>query len=109
MNELLGGCLIAPAGQELRPTAATMQWAELVGSQEVSSQAWATLGISVSQQARPIILLMNIIPGRPFPSSTIVDIFRAAMTVTAYYRLLGMHDGGQILPVLLIATAACSL
>ncbi len=52
VNELVGGSLIAPSGLELRPTAATMQWAELVGSQEVLPQAWAAIGISVSQQVK---------------------------------------------------------
>ena len=52
VNELVGGSLIAPSGLELRPTAATMQWAELVGSQEVLPQAWACIGISVSQQVK---------------------------------------------------------
>ena len=52
VNELVGGSLIAPSGLELRPTAATMQWAELVGSQEVIPQAWASIGISVSQQVK---------------------------------------------------------
>ena len=52
VNELVGGSLIAPSGLELRPTAATMQWAELLGSQEVLPQAWASIGISVSQQVK---------------------------------------------------------
>lgn len=50
VNELVGGSLISPSGLELRPTAASMQWAELVGSQEVVPQAWASIGVSVSQQ-----------------------------------------------------------
>lgn len=50
VNEVVGGSLIAPSGLELRPSAATMQWAELVGSQEVLHEAWASIGISVSQQ-----------------------------------------------------------
>ena len=52
VNELVGGSLIAPSGLELCPSAATMQWAELVGSQEVLPQAWASIGISVSQQVK---------------------------------------------------------
>ncbi len=52
VNELVGGSLIAPSRLELRPTAATMQWAELVGSQEVLPQAWASIGVSVSQQVK---------------------------------------------------------
>ena len=52
VNELVGGSLIAPSGLELRPTAATMQWVELVGSQEVVPQAWASIGISVGQQVK---------------------------------------------------------
>ncbi len=52
VNELVGGSLIAPSWPELRPTAATMQWAELVGSQEVIPQAWASIGISVCQQVK---------------------------------------------------------
>lgn len=50
VNELLGGSLIAPAGQELGPPSAALQWAELVGSQEVTPPAWACLGIFVGQQ-----------------------------------------------------------
>ena len=50
MNELIGGCLIAPSGQELQPTAAATQWAEVVGRQEVSPEAWASIGVSVNQQ-----------------------------------------------------------
>ncbi|DBA78126.1 TPA: hypothetical protein ACH3X2_008097 [Trebouxia sp. C0005] len=59
VNELVGGSLISPSGLELRPTAASMQWAELVGSQEVVPQAWASIGVSVSQQAEEVFQLQH--------------------------------------------------
>lgn len=53
VNELIGGSLIAPAAQELRPTAAATQWADTGGSQEVPPQAWASLGVALTPQVPP--------------------------------------------------------
>lgn len=53
VNELMGGSLIAPAGQELRPSAAVTQWADTGGIQEISPQAWASLGVALTHQVPP--------------------------------------------------------
>lgn len=53
VNELMGGSLIAPAGQELRPSAAVTQWADTGGDQEISPQAWASLGVALTHQVPP--------------------------------------------------------
>ena len=50
VNELMGGSLIAPAGQELRPSAAATQWADAGGKQEVTPQVWASLGVALTHQ-----------------------------------------------------------
>lgn len=50
VNELMGGSLIAPAGQELRPSAAATQWADAGVNQEVNPQAWASLGVALTHQ-----------------------------------------------------------
>ncbi|KAL3153518.1 hypothetical protein ABBQ38_011849 [Trebouxia sp. C0009 RCD-2024] len=51
VNELVGGTLIAPAGQELRPSAAATIWADTGGAQGVTPQAWASLGVALEPQA----------------------------------------------------------
>lgn len=53
VNELVGASLIAPAAQELRPTAAATQWADAGGNQEVPPQAWASLGLALTPQVTP--------------------------------------------------------
>ena len=53
VNELLGGCLIAPGGQELHPTAAAPAWVDKPDNLEVDAQAWACIGLSLSQQVTP--------------------------------------------------------
>lgn len=50
VNELMGGSLIAPAGQQLRPSAAATQWADAGGKQEVTPQAWASVGVALTPQ-----------------------------------------------------------
>lgn len=50
VNELIGGSLIAPSGQELQPTAAALQWADVTGSQDISSHAWSSVGVAVSRE-----------------------------------------------------------
>ena len=57
VNELLGGCLIAPGGQDLQPTAAATAWTDKSDNLEVGAQAWACTGLYMSQQVTPHCLL----------------------------------------------------
>ncbi|KAL3142038.1 hypothetical protein ABBQ32_004670 [Trebouxia sp. C0010 RCD-2024] len=59
VNELVGGTLIAPAGQELRPSAAATQWADTGGAQGVTPQAWASLGVALTPQAAVFQLMQQ--------------------------------------------------
>lgn len=53
VNELMGGNLLAPAAQELRPSTAATQWADAGVTQEVTPQAWASLGVEITHQVLP--------------------------------------------------------
>ncbi|KAL0021859.1 hypothetical protein WJX77_009077 [Trebouxia sp. C0004] len=83
VNELVGGSLIAPSGLELRPTAAVMQWAELVGSQEVLPQAWASIGIPVSQQAEEVFQLQQQHWRLPNASWSLITLLQKAAATLA--------------------------
>ena len=73
VNELIGGSLIAPSGQELQPTAAAIQWADATGSQDASSHAWASVGVAASQE----------VPCRP-PCCKLMYAQAFVVLVTAY-------------------------
>lgn len=68
MNELVGGTLIAPAGQELRPSAAATQWADTGGAQGVTPQAWASLGVALTPQVPLYICTRRCNPHVPYLS-----------------------------------------
>lgn len=86
VNELVGGSLIAPAGQELGPSAAAIQWLEAGGSHELTPQAWASLGVALNQQ---VFLAQNVTHCNcsvlflhPLHTHT---LFRTVLTVIALY------------------------